>query len=249
VFSGEGKREAEARKSAGLFAGEQLASFSLHAFRDGFFPDSFADIKEEFRALQQTVDPDLIFTHWRHDLHQDHRLIAELTGQAFRDHLTLEYEILKYDGDLGNPNLYVPVERADADRKVGYLLEAFESQHDKYWFGEETFRALMRIRGVECRSSSGYAEAFYNHKSVLGGMGETSRGERLNSAVGGQEAPQGEQIEHEPFPLTSPTDHRLNPGFQGANDSPEWGGVSHQGFQSGDRVVAPGGGRSQPGLE
>lgn len=170
VFSGEGKRAAEARRCAELFAGEQLGSFTVHSFRDGFFPASFGDIKEEFRGLQKAVDPDLIFTHWRGDLHQDHRLIAELTGQAFRNHLTLEYEILKYDGDLGTPNLYVPVETTAADRKVGYLLEAFESQHDKHWFGEETFRALMRVRGVECRSSSGYAEAFYNHKSVLGGI-------------------------------------------------------------------------------
>jgi len=174
VFSVEGERQTEGRKSAGLFAGEQLASFSVHAFRDGFFPASFGEIKEEFRTLQKTVDPDLIFTHWRQDLHQDHRLIAELTGQTFRNHLTLEYEILKYDGGLGSPNLYAPVDTTDADRKVDYLLEAFASQHDKYWFSEETFRALMRVRGVECRSSSCYAEAFYNYKSVLGGSGSSS---------------------------------------------------------------------------
>lgn len=174
VFSASPDRAEEARRSARLFAGEQLASFSVHGFRDGFFPAAFTEIKEGFRALQKEVEPDLIFTHWRHDLHQDHRLIAELTGQTFRNHLTLEYEILKYDGGLGSPNLFVPVETTEADRKVEYLLEAFASQHDKHWFSEETFRALMRVRGVECRSSSGYAEAFYSYKSVLGGSGSSS---------------------------------------------------------------------------
>lgn len=169
VFSATEERAAEAKRSADLFAGEQLASFSVHGFRDGFFPASFSDIKEQFRTLQQEVEPDLIFTHWRHDLHQDHRQIAELTGQTFRNHLTLEYEILKYDGDLGSPNFYVPVETSDTDQKVENLLEAFGTQHDKYWFTGETFRSLMRVRGVECRSPSGYAEAFYNHKAVLGG--------------------------------------------------------------------------------
>jgi LmbE family N-acetylglucosaminyl deacetylase len=169
VFSASDERRQEARRSADLFAGEQLASFTVHGFRDGFFPASFGAIKEQFRTLQQTVDPDLIFTHWRHDLHQDHRQIAELTGQTFRDHLTIEYEILKYDGDLGSPNLYIPVEAAEADSKVANLLEAFATQHDKYWFTDETFRSLMRVRGVECRSSSGFAEAFYSYKAVLNG--------------------------------------------------------------------------------
>ena len=167
VLSAAGIREVEARRSASLFAGDRLASIEVFDFQDGFFPDAFRAIKEVFRELPSSIDPDVIFTHWRHDLHQDHRLISELTGQTFRDHLILQYEILKYDGDLGAPNVYVPVEREAADRKVDYLLEAFVSQHGKYWFTRETFEALMRVRGVESRSTSGFAEAFYGNKIVL----------------------------------------------------------------------------------
>ena len=168
VFSAEGEREAEARAGAQLFAGGRVASVDLHSFRDGFFPDSFGEIKERFRDLQRAVDPDLVFTTWRRDAHQDHRLISELTSQTFRNHVILEYEISKYDGDLGSPNVYVPLETEEADRKVENLIKAFGSQHDKFWFSAETFRALMRVRGVECRASSGYAEAFYGHKLVFG---------------------------------------------------------------------------------
>lgn len=168
VFSAEGKRANEARHGAALFAGERASSIELHAFRDGFFPDAFGEIKERFRDLQRAVDPDLVFTTWRRDLHQDHRLISELTLQTFRNHLILEYEISKYDGDLGSPNVYVRLAAGEADRKVDNLIRAFGSQHQKYWFNAETFRALMRVRGVECRSSSGYAEAFYGHKVVFG---------------------------------------------------------------------------------
>jgi len=168
VFSAAGEREEEAHQGAAFFADERVASIDVHSFRDGFFPDSFGEIKERFRELQQAVDPDLVFTTWRGDAHQDHRLVSELTSQTFRNHLILEYEIGKYDGDLGAPNVYVPVETDEADRKVENLISAFGSQHDKYWFSGETFRALMRVRGVECRASSGYAEAFYGHKLVLG---------------------------------------------------------------------------------
>jgi len=168
VFSAEGDRADEARQGAKLFAGERLESIELHSFRDGFFHDSFGQIKERFRDLQKAVDPDLVFTTWRRDLHQDHRLISELTSQTFRNHLILEYEIGKYDGDLGSPNVYMRLETEEADRKVENLMTVFGSQHDKYWFSRETFRALMRVRGVECRSASGYAEAFYGHKLVFG---------------------------------------------------------------------------------
>jgi LmbE family N-acetylglucosaminyl deacetylase len=168
VFSAEGDRADEARHGAKLFAGERLESIELHSFRDGFFPDSFGEIKERFRDLQKAVDPDLVFTTWRRDLHQDHRLISELSSQTFRNHVILEYEISKYDGDLGSPNVYVRLDTEEADRKVENLMTVFGSQHDKYWFSRETFRALMRVRGVECRSSSGYAEAFYGHKLVFG---------------------------------------------------------------------------------
>ena len=168
VFSAEGDRVEEAQRGVELFVGDRASAVQLHAFRDGFFPESFGEIKERFRDLQRSVNPDLVLTHWRGDLHQDHRLISELTSQTFRNHLVLEYEIAKYDGDLGAPNVYVRLEESEADRKADNLLAAFASQHDKYWFTPETFRALMRVRGVECRSSSGYAEAFYGNKLVFG---------------------------------------------------------------------------------
>jgi len=168
VFSAEGKRAEEAQHGAEIFAGTQASAVELHSFRDGFFPDAFGEIKECFRDLQKSVDPDLVLTTWRRDLHQDHRLISELTSQTFRNQLILEYEISKYDGDLGSPNVYVRLGAEDADRKVENLISAFGSQQEKYWFAAETFRALMRVRGVECRSSSGYAEAFYGHKLVFG---------------------------------------------------------------------------------
>jgi LmbE family N-acetylglucosaminyl deacetylase len=165
VFSGSGERADEARRSAELFAGERLSHFEIHDFRDGFFPDSFREVKERLRSLD--IDPDLIFTHWRGDAHQDHRLIAELTRQTFRDHLILEYEILKYDGDIGTPNVYVPLAERHATRKVEYLMEAFPSQRSKHWFNESVFQAMMTIRGVECRSP--YAEAFHGSKLVVRG--------------------------------------------------------------------------------
>ncbi|HDL48390.1 MAG TPA: PIG-L family deacetylase [Actinobacteria bacterium] len=167
VFSTHGERATEARRGADLFVGDRLAAFDTHDFRDGFFPGTFDEIKERFRGLARTVEPDLILTHWRRDAHQDHRLVAELTWQTFRDHFVLEYEIPKYDGGLGSPNVYMPITREQADRKVAYLMEAFRSQHGKYWFNEETLRSLMTIRGVECKSSGGFAEAFYGHKVVL----------------------------------------------------------------------------------
>ncbi len=168
VFSAEGNRADEARHGAKVFAGERLDSIELHSFRDGFFPDVFGAIKERFAALQKAVDPDLIFTTWRRDLHQDHRMVSELTSQTFRNHLILEYEISKYDGDLGSPNVYVRLDTEEADRKIENLMTVFASQRDKYWFSRETFAALMRVRGVECRAASGYAEAFYGHKLVFG---------------------------------------------------------------------------------
>jgi LmbE family N-acetylglucosaminyl deacetylase len=173
VFSAEGHRADEARKGAELFAGERATSVDLHAFRDGFFPEAFGEIKERFRDLQRAVDPDLVFTTWRGDAHQDHRLVSELTLQTFRNHAILEYEIAKYDGDLGAPNVYVSLDSEEADRKVDHLMTAFASQQDKYWFTADTFRALMRVRGVECRAASGYAEAFYAHKLVFGAGSST----------------------------------------------------------------------------
>ena len=125
------------------------------------------EVKEFFEELKAKISPDLIFTHWRGDAHQDHRLVNELTWNTFRDHLILEYEIPKYDGDMGRPNLFVPLQAPLHEKKAEYLLEAFGSQAVKRWFQRETFLALMRIRGMECNAASGYAEAFHCYKLVL----------------------------------------------------------------------------------
>lgn len=167
VFSSNKEREEEARKSAELFLEQaDKKEIVIHKFRDGFFPFDGADIKTVFEGLKH-VSPDLIFTHNRHDAHQDHRVIADLTWNTFRNHLVLEYEIPKYDGDLGQPNCFVPLEKQHYERKTRYLMEAFQTQRSKRWFEQETFLALMRLRGMECVAPSGYAEAFYCRKLVL----------------------------------------------------------------------------------
>jgi LmbE family N-acetylglucosaminyl deacetylase len=124
-------------------------------------------VKDFFETLKGQVDPDLIFTHWHGDAHQDHRLVSELTWNTFRNHLILEYEIPKYDGDMGRPNLFVPLAAPLYENKVNYLLKAFDSQRTRHWFDRETFLGLMRIRGMECNSASGYAEAFHVRKVVI----------------------------------------------------------------------------------
>lgn len=167
VFSANGAREAEARRGAELFASARLKEPLLKNLRDGFMPYCGAEIKEFFEELKPSISPDLIFTHSRDDAHQDHRLIAELTWNTFRDHLILEYEIPKFDGDLGKPNFFVPLEQDIYQKKVRYIMDAFPSQHAKRWFREDTFLSLMRLRGMECNAPSGYAEAFYCRKSVL----------------------------------------------------------------------------------
>jgi LmbE family N-acetylglucosaminyl deacetylase len=168
VFSAIGVREAEARRAAVLFAGSPaLKGPLLKTFPDGFMPFVGAEVKAVFEELKQVVSPDVIFTHNRRDAHQDHRLIAELTWNTFRDHWILEYEIPKYDGDLGQPSVFVPLPPEVAQQKVRYLMDAFPSQHGKHWFAEETFLALMRLRGMECHAPSRYAEAFYCRKLVL----------------------------------------------------------------------------------
>jgi len=167
VFSASGVRAAEALRAAAMFAGATaIKGPVLKDFRDGFMPFLGAELKEAFEDLKP-ISPDIIFTHTRQDAHQDHRLIAELTWNTFRDHLILEYEIPKYDGDLGQPNLFVSLESEDYQKKVRYLMDAFVSQHAKKWFREETFLSLMRLRGMECNARSGYAEAFYCRKLVL----------------------------------------------------------------------------------
>jgi LmbE family N-acetylglucosaminyl deacetylase len=167
VFSANGVREAEARHGATLFAGNRLQGTLLKNFRDGFMPFLGAEVKEAFEELKQSVSPDVVFTHQRSDAHQDHRLIAELTWNTFRDHVILEYEIPKFDGDLGKPNFFVPLEPEIFKKKVQYVMGTFQSQHAKRWFQEDTFLSLMRLRGMECNAPSGYAEAFYCRKAVL----------------------------------------------------------------------------------
>lgn len=167
VFSANGARGEEARRAATLFAGDRLRGPLLKNFRDGFMPFEGAAVKEVFEELKLALSPDVIFTHNRRDAHQDHRLLAELTGNTFRDHLILEYEIPKYDGDMGRPAVFAPLDAELCQRKVRYLMEAFQSQHKKRWFQQDTFLSLMRLRGMECNAPSGYAEAFYCRKLVL----------------------------------------------------------------------------------
>lgn len=165
VFSSDPDRIIEAEQSAGKFLHRvKNKHIILKNFRDGFFPYEGLEMKESFETLKQEVVPDLIFTHYRHDFHQDHRLISELTWNTFRDHLILEYEIPKYDGDLGTPNVFFQIDETVVHDKVNYILDSFISQKKKPWFTEDTFFSLLRLRGVESNSLSKYAEAFYGRK-------------------------------------------------------------------------------------
>jgi LmbE family N-acetylglucosaminyl deacetylase len=168
VFSAVAEREREAQRGAALFAGaERLGSLLFKKFPDGFMPFIGGEVKAVFEELKGAVSPDVIFCPTREDAHQDHRLIGELTWNTFRDHLILEYEIPKYDGDVGRPSVFVSLAPEHYRRKVDYLMEAFPSQHAKRWFEPDTFLSLMRLRGIECNAASGYAEAFYCRKIVL----------------------------------------------------------------------------------
>jgi LmbE family N-acetylglucosaminyl deacetylase len=168
VFSAIGVREAEARQAAGQFVDpSNLTGPMLKAFPDGFMPFVGAEMKVVFEELKQAFSPDLIFTHNRKDAHQDHRLVAELTWNTFRNQLILEYEVPKYDGDMGQPSVFVPLPQELCERKVSLIMDTFRSQHGKAWFQPETFFSLMRLRGMECNAPSGYAEAFYGRKLVL----------------------------------------------------------------------------------
>lgn len=165
VFSAQGNRVAEAKNSANLFlAGAAEKQIIIKDFRDGYFPYTGAEIKEFFEELKSQISPDLIFTHYRDDRHQDHRLIEGLTWNTFRDHMILEYEIPKFDGDLGRPNYYVCLDETFVSKKINYLREAFISQREKHWFEGGVFEGLMRLRGMEARSSGKFAEAFYAYK-------------------------------------------------------------------------------------
>lgn len=168
VLSAPGARGQEAVASARAFLeGAASAEIELKEFRDGYFPAEREAIKTWMQDLARRVRPDLILTHKEDDAHQDHRLVRELTWNAFRDHVVLEYEIPKWDGDLGRPNLYVPLPAAAMDRKLALLEAHFATQRSKDWFDAETFRGLARLRGMECRAPDHYAEGFVARKLLL----------------------------------------------------------------------------------
>jgi LmbE family N-acetylglucosaminyl deacetylase len=168
VLSGAGERENEAKASAGAFLSQAAtAQIEVMPFRDGFFPEQGEQIKSWFEALKERVDPDLILTHRSDDAHQDHRQVCRLAWNTFRDHCILEYEVPKWDGDMGQPNLYVPVSADVLRRKIDLLISHFGSQRSKQWFDAETFLGLARLRGMECRAPERYAEAFVARKLIL----------------------------------------------------------------------------------
>ena len=168
VLSAEGDRAKEARRSArAVLTRAAERKIIIANFRDGFLPAQYAEVKCFFEDLKGEVNPDIVLTHWLHDRHQDHRLVAELSWNTWRNHLVLEYEIPKYEGDLAPPNAYVPVPAPIARRKASHLGRYFSSQRSKDWFVADNFLALMRVRGLECRSPSGFAEAFHARKLVL----------------------------------------------------------------------------------
>ena len=171
VLSATGHRGSEALASANAFlAGASKTTIQLGGFKDGQFPYQGEAIKAWLEGQKKEIQPDLIFTHAGHDAHQDHRMVCELTWNVFRDHLILEYEIPKWDGDLGRPNVYVPMKAGVLERKIGFLQAHFRTQRSKDWFDERTFRGLARLRGMECRGPDGYAEAFFVKKMVLAAM-------------------------------------------------------------------------------
>jgi LmbE family N-acetylglucosaminyl deacetylase len=168
VLSGDACRAAEARRSFELFCGgAQRKELVQHSFRDSFFPAEGEAIKESLHALAARLSPDLVFTHHLQDRHQDHRAVAELTWNVFRGSTILQYEVPKWEGDLGQPNVYVPLERELVERKAACLLQCFPSQASKAWFDRETFLGLARLRGVEAGSPTRYAEAFHGDKLVV----------------------------------------------------------------------------------
>ena len=167
VFSSTLARKKEAVRAANFFlAGAEKKKVVIRNFRDSFFPSQQAQIKREFEIMKKDFAPDVILTHYRNDLHQDHRVICELTWNTFRSHLILEYEIPKYDGDLDAPNFFVGLDRATCEQKAAHILKAFASQRSKQWFTADTFMGLQRIRGIEANSPGGFAEGFHCRKLV-----------------------------------------------------------------------------------
>ncbi|HXZ80156.1 MAG TPA: PIG-L deacetylase family protein [Terriglobales bacterium] len=168
VFSAPGQREAEARVSANaLLKNAKRVNLVLRNFRDGHFPAHFSEIKELFEEIKASESPDIILTPRLEDRHQDHRLIAEITWQTFRNHLILEYEIPKYEGDLGQPNFFVLLSSKVCKRKLKHLMKHFGSQRAKAWFTEDTFTSILRLRGLESNAAEKFAEAFYCRKLVI----------------------------------------------------------------------------------
>ena len=168
VFSSNANRKSEAQSSAtDYMAGITQKNIVINEFKNGYFPQEWANIKDYMEKLKSQVRPDVVFTHYRNDLHQDHRVVSELTWNTFRDNTILEYEIAKYDGDLGQPNCFVHLSKEQSTYKVKKILQHFQSQKDKHWFTEEVFLSLMRLRGLESISPSGYAEAFYSRKMII----------------------------------------------------------------------------------
>jgi len=169
VFSSDEQRKQEALKSAEAFlGGVTTKKVAILGLRDGFFPYLGYELKERLEQLKAEISPDLILTHYRNDLHQDHRLVSELTWNTFRNHLILEYEIPKYDGDFGSPNVFVSLDESTCRRKIDVILDAFQSQNEKHWFSRDLFSAILRLRGMEANACGGYAEGFYCRKAVLG---------------------------------------------------------------------------------
>ena len=168
VLSGENERAEEARRSAEmLLGGVSRSEVVVCDFPDGYFPYEGRSVKNFFEDLKSDVSPDIVFTHQRADLHQDHRVTCELTWNTFRDHLILEYEVPKYDGDMSAPNAFVPLSERLSRRKIDHLMSHFDSQHSKRWFEEDLFSGLLRLRGMECNSPSSFAEAFFCRKAML----------------------------------------------------------------------------------
>ena len=168
VLGSSGQRDKEAVESANKFlAKARKKHIVIKNFKNSFFPYKGAEIKSFFEKILKRVSPDIIFTHYRHDLHQDHRLVSELTWNTFRDHLILEYEIIKYDGDIGIPNLFIHLDNDICHHKINIIMESFQTQSDKDWFTKDAFFSILRIRGIESKSPGKYAEAFYCRKVIL----------------------------------------------------------------------------------
>jgi len=175
VFSSSSEREREARDSATAFLAEVVRkTVVIHALRDGYLPYLGGEVKDRFEQIKHEFSPDVIFTHYRHDLHQDHRLISELTWNTFRNHFILEYEIPKYDGDFGSPNVFVSLDENISEKKISLALKYFKTQQGRRWFSHDLFTAMLRLRGMEANTPTGYAEAFYCRKLLLG-LGERDR--------------------------------------------------------------------------